>query len=327
MRHGHLRHGGQGARLPSPRDVGRFWRRAVSGAGLLAALTAIAIYAGMFAAGRHGAAHGLDGFDQTAIRFGVSALLLLPFAWAGATPAFRRLGAGRLLALFVLGGAPYSCVFLGALVFAPVAYGAALVPGLQPLAVIALSAVLLAQRPALPNLIGALVCLGGLLLVLVDQQRSVAAGPGVLLGVGLFVLSAALWGGYAVALKAWKVEPREVLATTAPLSALLYLPPYMLWRGVEPILAAPATALMVQVVYQGALVGVAALVLYAWAVKAAGSTPVAALAPAMPIMAALIGLAVLGEAPSTLQWAGLAVVTAGLLAGAVWPALRRARPA
>lgn len=258
----------------------------MSGAGLLAALAAITIYAGLFAAGRHGAAHGLDGFDQTAIRFGVSALLLLPFAWVGAAPAFRRLGAGRLLALFVLGGAPYSCVFLGAL-----------------------------------------VCLGGLLLMLVDQQRSVAAGPGILIGVGLFVLSAALWGGYAVALRAWKVEPREVLATTAPLSALLYLPPYVLRRGVEPILAAPATAVMVQVVYQGVVVGVAALVLYAWAVKAAGSTAVAALAPAMPIMAALIGLAFLGEVPSALQWAGLAVVTAGLLAGAVWPALRRARPA
>lgn len=299
----------------------------MSGAGLLAGLAAIAIYAGMFAAGRHGAAHGLDGFDQTAIRFGVSALLLLPFAWLGASPAARRLGAGRLFALFVLGGAPYSCVFLGALVFAPVAYGAALVPGLQPLAVIALSSVLLAQRPALPNRVGALVCLFGLLLVLLDQQHLATASgsdPKVLLGIGLFVLSAALWGGYAVALKAWAVEPREVMATTAPLSALLYLPPYLLWRGAEPIATATAGALLVQIVYQGALVGVAALVLYAWAVKAAGSAAIAALAPAMPVMAALIGLAVLGEVPSALQWAGLAIVTAGLLAGAVWPALRSA---
>jgi len=302
----------------------------VSPAGVLAALAAIAIYAGMFAAGRHGAVHGLNGFDQTAIRFGVSAIILLPFAWIGAAPAVRRLGAGRLLSLFVLGGAPYSCVFLGALVFAPVAYGAALVPGLQPLVVIALSALLLAQRPALPNLLGALVCLGGLLLVLLDQGRAAGAGaasPGLLLGVGLFVLSAVLWGGYAVALKAWKVEPREVLATTAPLSALLYLPPYLLWRGVEPLTAAPVSALLIQAVYQGVLVGVVALVLYAWAVRVAGSTAVAALAPAMPVMAALIALAFLGERPGALQWAGLAVVTTGLLAATVWPILRKPCPA
>ncbi|MFO1037869.1 MAG: EamA family transporter [Geminicoccaceae bacterium] len=232
--------------------------------------------------------------------------------------------------MFVLGGAPYSCVFLGALVFAPVAYGAVLVPGLQPLAVIGILALLLGQRPALPNLIAALVCLGGLLLVLVDQQSASLlgrAGPGLLLGVGLFVLAAFLWGGYAVALKAWSVEPREVLAIMAPLSALLYLPPYLLWRGIEPLVVAPPGAVLMQAAYQGVLVGVAALVLYAWAVKEAGSAAVAALAPAMPVMATLIALAFLGEAPGALQWAGLGVVTAGLLAGAVWPALRKPRMA
>jgi drug/metabolite transporter (DMT)-like permease len=300
----------------------------MSAAGLLGALAAIAIYAGLFTVGRHGAAHGLDGFDQTAIRFAVSGLLVLPFAWAHAGTAARRLGAGRLLALFVLGGAPYSAVFLGGLVFAPAAYGAALVPGLQPLAVMAIAALWLAQRPAMPNLVGALVCLGGLALVLLDTQHLAApggTGSRLLIGVALFVLSAALWGGYAVALKAWKVEPREVLATTAPLSALLYVPVYLLWHGAGPVMAAPMEALLLQVVYQGGLVGVAALVLYAWAVKSAGSAAVAALAPAMPVMAALFGLFFLGEAPSPLQWAGLAVVTTGLLAGTLWPWARMPR--
>jgi len=301
----------------------------VSALSLLGALAAIAIYAGMFAVSRHGAANGLDGFDQTAIRFAVSGVLVLPFAWSGAGPAFRRLGLGRLLGLFVLGGAPYSAVFLGALVFAlvfaPVAYGAALVPGLQPLAVIGISAIWLAHRPARPNFLGALVCLGGLLLILLDQQHAALAtgeGAGLLIGIGLFVLAATLWGGYAVALKAWNVEPGEVLATTAPLSALLYVPVYLLWRGVDPVLSAPASAVLLQVAYQGVLVGIVALVLYAWAVKTAGSAAVAALAPAMPVVAALISLVFLGEAPSALQWAGLVVVTDGLLVGAIWPMLR-----
>lgn len=277
--------------------------------------------AGLFAVGRAGVAHGLDSYDQTAIRFGVSALLLLPFAWTGAASAVRRLGTSRLLVLFVLGGAPYSAVFLGGLALAPVATGAALVPGLQPLAAMGVAAVWLAQRPAPPNVAGALICLGGLLLMLLDQQAS--GGPGLPLGVGLFVLAAKLWGSYAVALKAWRIEPLEVLATTAPLSALLFIPPYLLWRGTGPILSAGPGAILLQVTYQGVLVGVAALVLYAWAVKTAGSAAVAGLAPAMPVMAALIGWATLGEAPSPLQWAGLGVVTAGLLTGAAWSMLRK----
>lgn len=297
----------------------------MSAAGLVAALAAIAIYAGMFSVGRHGAAHGLDGFDQTAIRFAVSALLVLPFAAAGARSALRRLGMPRLLALFVLGGAPYSAIFLGGIVFAPVACGAALVPGLQPLAVLAVGAVLLGQRAPGPALSGSLVCLVGLGLVLWGAPERPAESGAMAVGIGLFAAAALLWGGYAVALKSWALRPVEVLATTAPMSALLYVPFYLGWRGVGPIASSPWGAVALQVVYQGVLVGVAALVLYAWAVRAAGSTAVAALSPAMPVIAALIGLVFLGEAPSTVQWVGLVVVTAGLAVSGVWPVLRSTR--
>ncbi|WP_200841251.1 hypothetical protein [Geminicoccus flavidas] len=87
-------------------------------AGLAAALGAIAVYAGMFAVGRAGAWDGLNGYDQTAIRFAVTTLLILPFLWAAIMPAVRRIGISRLVALFVLNGTPYSAVFLGGLVFA-----------------------------------------------------------------------------------------------------------------------------------------------------------------------------------------------------------------
>lgn len=295
----------------------------MSAAGRADALAAIAIYAGMFAVGRSGAAAGLDGFDQTALRFAVSGLLVMPFAWRRALASIRRLGVLRLLAIFTLNGAPYSAVFLSALVFAPVAYGAALVPGLQPLTVMAVGALWSAWRPSAPHVVGSMMCLGGIMLMLLDQR---AAGEGrLLIGIILFVLSAVMWGTYAVALKAWELEPREVLATAVPLSALLYLPPYLLTRGLEPIVSAPAGTVLLQMAYQGVLVGIAAVVLYAWAIKTAGSAAVAGLAPAMPIMAALIGMFFLGEFPSSLQWAGVAIVSAGLLAGAIWPLLRKPR--
>lgn len=292
--------------------------------GLFSALAAITIYAGLFAAGRHGASHGLDGFDQTAIRFGASVLLVLPFAWTAARSAAERLGSRRLLVIFVLGGAPYSTVFLGALVFAPIAYGAALVPGLQPLVVIIVSAFWLAQRPSMHSLIGTSLCLGGLLLVLLDHGHgaNVQADIALPIGIGLFVLSSIMWGCYAVALKAWSVQPRELLAITIPLSAILYLPFYFTWRGIEPITSAPAFAVLVQLVYQGVFVGVLAMVLYAWAVAQVGSTAVAALAPFMPVMAALIGLVLLDEVPGSLQWIGLGIVSVGLLFGTIWPIVR-----
>lgn len=294
-------------------------------AGLAAALGAIAIYAGMFAVGRAGAWNGLNGYDQTAIRFVVTTLLVLPFLWAAVLPAVRRIGIGRLVALFALNGAPYSAVFLGGLVFAPVAYGAALVPGLQPVSVMVVALLWRGQRPALPNVLGAAICLGGVLVMLLDRQ--VAGDSGVPIGIGLFLLASAMWGTYTVALKVWAIEPREALATNAPLSALLYLPIYLLWQGPTAVLAAPASAVLLQAVYQGVLVGLVALILFTVAVKKASSAAVAALAPAMPVMATLIGWLFLNEQPGGYQWAGLAIVTIGLLVGALWPMLKARRQA
>jgi drug/metabolite transporter (DMT)-like permease len=288
-------------------------------AGLAAALGAIVIYAGAFAVGRTGASDGLDGYDQTAIRFAVTTLLVLPFSRATFMPAVRRIGVGRLLALFMLNGAPYSVVFLGGLVFAPVAYGAALEFGLQPAVVMAVAFFWRGQRPGQSSVVSTAICLSGLALLLLDQQ--VTANNG-LLGVGLFVLASVMWGTYTVALKAWAIEPREALVTNVLLSALLYLPAYLLWQGPEAILTAPAHAVLLQAVYQGVLVGLVALILYTIAVKAVGSVSVAALAPAMPVMAVLIGWAFLHEQSSGRQWAGLGVITAGLLIGTVWPMLK-----
>ncbi len=56
------------------------------------------------------------------------------------------------------------------------------------------------------------------------------------------------------------------------------------------------------------------------------SAAVAALTSAVLVMAAIIALFLLGWALGVLQWAGLAVITAGLVAGTAWPMLRKPQP-
>jgi drug/metabolite transporter (DMT)-like permease len=217
--------------------------------------------------------------------------------------------------LVVLGGSIYSAVFLSGLVFAPVAYGAALVPGLQPVVVLLLSATLLGERLTARKLFGSAVCLVGLVVLM--SATSVELRPGYQIGIALFVLSAAMWGSYAVALKVWSVDPYDALATTAPLSALAFLPIYFAVRGASPIVVAPLDATLLQLVYQGAFVGLAAVFLYALAVKISGSSAVASLSPAMPVVAVLIGRWFIGERPTVLQGAGVTIVSFGLLVGAL----------
>ena len=72
--------------------------------GVIAAMAAICIYAGMFTVGRHGGSHGLNGFDQTALRFFVSFVVLIPFAMFRARGILIRLGVWRILVLLILQG-------------------------------------------------------------------------------------------------------------------------------------------------------------------------------------------------------------------------------
>lgn len=289
--------------------------------GVAAAMAAICIYAGMFTVGRHGGANNLDGFDQTALRFVVSFVVLIPFALSRAKGILERLGAWRIVALLVLQGAVYSFIFLAGLVFAPVAYGAALVPGLQPFVVMGWSFFLLGERPGTARLIGLIVCLTGCGFIILGNLVELTAG--VWIGIALFLLSALMWGSYTFLLRQWNVQPMDALFVVGVSSGVLFLPPYFLVAGAS-LFEAPLDAIAIQAVYQGVFVGIIAVLLMPFAVGKIGSTHVAALTPSMPVLATLFALLILKEAPTTMQWVGLAIVTTGLLV-VQYPAFIRMR--
>ena len=278
--------------------------------GFVAGFTAVFIYAALFVAARLGIADGLDGFDQTAIRFGSSLILIAPMILRNGGEALARLGWARLAAVTVLGGAPYSVVFLSGLQFAPVSYGAAIVPGVQPLTVLILSVWAFSETPSRWTVIGSLVCLTGLIAMILDQATTPSLG--ILFGVAVFLLAAVMWGGYAVAVRKWQVKPTDMLVASLPLSAVCYLPIYFAVSG-ERIFAARLETLLIQVIVQGVGVGLVASFLYAFAIQKIGSAKTSAMSPLIPTMATVMAFALLGEAPTPLQWTGVALVTAGLL--------------
>lgn len=277
--------------------------------GYLAAASAICIYAGMFTVGRAGAAAGLDGYDQTALRFLVSTVVVLPFGIIGLRTIIAQIGLWRCVALAILNGATYSAVFLGGLTFAPVAYGAALVPGLQPFVVMLLGLLIVGTSPPRPILIGNLVCLAGLVVVFLDQSKSLRSDT--FIGITLFLCAAGMWGSYAFFVKHWKVPAKTALVIIGSFSPLLFLPAYVWFRGLSLMTSDP-WAIALQIIYQGGLVGIVAVFLYPLAISILGSTQVAALSPAMPLLATLLGAFILGEMPTKLQWTSVGLVTLGL---------------
>ena len=273
-------------------------------------MIAIGIYAGMFAVGRHGAANGLDGFDQSAARFTVTCLLLAPLAIGRAKGIMERLGLLRVLVIMSLQGAVYSVVFLSGLNYAPAIYGAALVPGLQPFVVVFLGLFVLGERVEALNIVAFLICLFGCVLMILGSDP--AAVENQLLGFTLFGASPLMWGSYTFLLRSWTIEPLDALVVVGVSSGIVFLPPYFAFCGLEA-LEAPLIAISLQFVYQGLLVGILAALFFALAVKRMGSTEVAALTPSMPAMATIIALLWLNEVPSTPQWLGIGLISAGLV--------------
>lgn len=273
-------------------------------------MTAIAIYAGMFAVGRHGAGNGLDGFDQSAARFLMSCILLAPLALRRASGIWTRLGLFRILVLMSLQGAVYSVVFLSALTYAPAVYGAAFVPGLQPFVVVVLGFLILAERPGKIKTIAFAICFAGCSIMIIGPSTAPAANLSA--GLALFGVSTLMWGSYTFLLRVWSIEPLDALVVIGVSSGILFLPPYFAIREFVA-LEAPLSALLLQLIYQGVFVGILAALLFASAVQKIGSLSVAALTPTMPALATIIALVTLGEDPSVFQWAGIGLVSIGLI--------------
>src|SRR3981081_1531436 len=111
--------------------------------GALCGLAAVSIWAGNIVVAGLGLRSSLTPWDITAIRFAGAGLVLLPFLMR------RGLALGRLgwlgVAALVLGGAPTVMLANAGLLFAPASHAGALFPGVMPLMVAVLAAVILKE--------------------------------------------------------------------------------------------------------------------------------------------------------------------------------------
>ncbi len=246
------------------------------------------------------------------IRFGVPALLLAPFWWR-----YGLLPSGldkRLLGMMVAGaGAPF---------FVIVAFGAhhamagevgVLLGGTMPLFVALFAAFIDRER------------FGGLRLAglgLIGLATLLIGGSAMLAGLGggrLAILAgAALWAVYTLAFRRSGLTPLAAAGLVGAWSSLVLLP-FAIFVDGPAILAADPRILAGQVLSQGILSGVVALVCYGAAVARLGASRAVVITALAPPLAALIAVPVLGEVPGIPAIAGIIAAVAGvvLASGAV----------
>lgn len=279
--------------------------------GLVLGLLAASIWGAYLALARAGVSAGLQATDIAAIRFGVAGLIMLPWLLMHRVTTMKDIGMMKAGALVLLVGPLFILIGVGGYAFAPLAHGAVVQPAALTIGSIGLAYFVLGERPTSHRIIGVAIILAGL---------AVIAGPGLMTGSSLtplgdvmFASAGMMWALFSVLSRHWGVSPIAGTAVVSVLSAVVYLPIYLIAVGVDRLLATAPLMLIAQIIVQGVLSGVVSVIAYSRAVQLLGPGRAATFPAMVPAVAILIGIPVAGEMPSLLQFGGLALVSIGLL--------------
>ena len=277
-------------------------------AGFAWGLTASVIWGAYLAFARAGVVGGLAPLDFALLRYATAGAIMLPLLLRFGLPTLGGIGWPRGLALAALAGPAF--ILLGTLGYrwAPLAHGAVVQPAAVTTGTMALAVLLLRERIAATRWLGVGVLVVGLALVGGAGWGSGDAWRGDL----AFAAAGLLWAGFTVACRAWGIDPLRATAVVAVLGGGASL---VLWLGFgDPaaMVEQGAGVLVTQALVQGVLSGVVAVYAYGRAAAALGAARAAVFAALVPVMAVVAGVPVAGEWPVGLQWAGLAIVLAGL---------------
>jgi drug/metabolite transporter (DMT)-like permease len=247
-------------------------------AGLTSAIFAICIWTGFILVSRYGGKGVLTGWDVTALRFGVGALIAVFFLPRVTLPPYKV-----ILLFSVFGGAGYAVTVYAAFRMAPAAHAAVLLPGALPFSTAVIAWLWLRQTPSPAQRIALVLVFIGVTLTAADTFSHGEQLTGMqLLGDLLYFFGSAIWAVFTLLLRRYPMPPLTAAVITTLGSAILYLPVW--WLLLPSTMGrAPPAEIAMQAIYQGVLVVFVAMLLYTIAVRHLGAqTVVLLMGPSYP---------------------------------------------
>jgi drug/metabolite transporter (DMT)-like permease len=279
--------------------------------GGLAGLAAVAMWAGYIAFARAGVKAGLTPQDFVFLRYATAGVIMLPWLLRNKPKALAGVGWGRGAILALLAGPIFIFLGVGGYVFAPLSHGAVIQPSTITLGSMFAAALLLGERLTKSKLIGVGVIVAGI--VAIASAKGGAVGPQTWIGDLLFIGAGLLWVAFTLLLKRWSLSGLQATAAVSILSAFVVIPAFAGFASFERILALSPTMLVTQIIVQGVLSGVLAVVAFGISVQNLGASKAALFPALVPAAALLIGIPTTGEVPSLLEIAGAGLASIGLM--------------
>jgi drug/metabolite transporter (DMT)-like permease len=276
--------------------------------GAVCGLAAVSIWSGGIVAVGLGLRTSLTPWDIAAVRFTVAGLLLLPYVLNRGL-ALERLGWAGLAAIVLGGGAPVLLSNAG-LLFAPAAHAGALYPGVMPLMVAVLAAFKLREAFTAAKRLGFALILPGVCAIAWLSGGTIGSQQNI--GHMLFLGSGVAFAFYTVAMRRARLDGLHAAAIAAVGDFLLYMPVYWMIVGTTSFAEAAWTDITLQALVQGLLTAIISYLLYGRAVSILGASSGAAFAALCPAMTALMAIPLLGEWPTTIDWAAIMAISVGV---------------
>jgi drug/metabolite transporter (DMT)-like permease len=279
-------------------------------AGYGAIVVVVAIWAGFALSIRAIGASPLAPADVALIRFGLPAILLLPFL-PSRLAALRRVRAGDAAMVVAGAGLPFFFIATAGGAATSATHVGALIAGTSPLSVAILGRALEGRRIGAARWRAIAIILAGVAALVLPQAG--VSPMAMTTGTGLLLLASLLWGSYTLGLRRTGLD---AIGCTLLLSlpSLAFLVIAILTGAVEThigqfSLAQAAPFLLVQ----GLGVGVVASLAYAFAIARLGPARSAVIGSLAPALACLLAVPLLGEELTPAILIGVAAITAGVV--------------
>jgi len=276
--------------------------------GVICGIVAAAFWAAGFAGVRHGLDVGFYPADLAVHRYLWPGLALLPVVLRGGIGDLDGIGWGRGILLAVLGGPVFAIIGYAGFLLVPLGHGGVIQPSCGALGGLLLATLVLREKLVISQLIGALIIVGGLVVIAGEAAATIGAQ-----GVGgdlILALAGLMSGGFATLLRLWRIAPLPAAAVISVLS-LFAMPLYWLIGGVAHMSALGWRENLLQAVLQGVLAGPAALYLLVRSITLIGAGRAAIFFSLVPPFVLLIGWLALKDTPSLVQLIGLTIVLFG----------------
>jgi drug/metabolite transporter (DMT)-like permease len=202
--------------------------------------------------------------------------------------------------------------------FAPAYDQGALNPGCMPLFVALIAATILGEKPSRAQKLGLFLILCGALIIIVWHGSAWSISRSF--GDMLFLAASFMTACFTVIIRRAKLDPVHAAALVSTGAFVIYAPVYFLIHGIC-LAEVPLADLTVQVIFQGIVVSIIALVFYGRAVGILGASGGSAFGALVPALSAVLAIPLLGEWPATSGWIGIGLISAGVYLASGGPLL------